>query len=114
MSKWADYLICGVQKDASETRILSVTGHQDLGTSIGPASQWSRQTVVNAIQQGTTFMTVLYKEGKYHRGANVGLVKVNGRTYLRTDKNETAADNLGNLPAYCPSTAARRSQYRRY
>ncbi|MPM00965.1 hypothetical protein SDC9_47202 [bioreactor metagenome] len=39
-------------------------------------------------------------DGKYYKGAEVNVVKIDGVKYIRTDKNSTKRDNLENLPTY--------------
>lgn len=66
----------------------------------------SRRDVVSDIDQGTDYYTWFknQKTGKYEAGAQVHVVWVNEVAYLRTDKNNYPADNLGSLPSLesCP------------
>ncbi|MBZ0298010.1 MAG: DUF3892 domain-containing protein [Anaerolineae bacterium] len=59
---------------------------------------YPRQSIVNHINDGHTYMTVNIKEGKWIQGADVHVVKTAYGEYLRTDRNQIAADNLDNLP----------------
>lgn len=61
----------------------------------------TRGTVVSDIESGKLVKTaVKHSDGKYYEGQEVHVITVNGSKYLRTDKNNTAKDNLENLPTY--------------
>ena len=102
MAKWADYCISAVRYDAEHSHIVKVRVHAYSDTGIGGYSEWTRSDVVNAIQRGSTFVTITLSQDKrtWHKGEDVHIVTVNGVKYLRTDANSRAADNLGNLPEF--------------
>ena len=101
MAKWADYGISAVRYNAVHTHIDKVRTHQDNGDSIGTASESARATVVAAIKNGTTFVTILVgADGKWRQGQPVRVIKVNGVEYIKTVDNGKAADNLENLPEF--------------
>jgi hypothetical protein len=56
----------------------------------------NRATCVSEIEKGIAYQTSPPGGG----GADIHVVEVNSQKYLRTDKNKTAADNLGKLPTY--------------
>lgn len=100
-AQWADYGISAVQYDANETHINKVKVKEDKGDKFGSASEWTRSQVVNAIETGTTFVTIIKNaESKWSKGADVHIVEVNKVQYIRTDRNQTASDNLENLPTF--------------
>lgn len=98
--KWADYLISAVRYDAEHTHIDKVKAHEDKGGKITPSYEEDRETVVANINRGKTYCTILKKEGKWHKGEIVGIIVVNNREFIRTDKNKTESDNLGELPEF--------------
>lgn len=100
MVKWADYCISRIRYNASRTHIDGLRVHVDDGETIGSYNDWPRNQVVNAINQGKSFVTITFKDGQWYNGADVHVVPVNGVKYLRTDKNSIASDNLGNLPEF--------------
>lgn len=100
MAKWADYGISAVRYNTEHSHIDKVKVHEDTGETIGDAVEWARTKVVAQLEAGTTFVTILKKEGKWTKGQDVHVVEVNGAKYIRTDKNKTAKDNLGNLPEF--------------
>ena len=57
----------------------------------------SRATCVREIESGTVYRT---SPPNNVRGADIHVVEVNNTKYLRTDKNKTEADNLGELPVF--------------
>lgn len=100
MAKWADYCISAVRYDDDHDHIIELNVHPDNGDTIGSSSVWTRQQVVSAIGTGSTFVTIIRKDGSWNRGSDVHVVTVNGVKYLRTDGNSTARDNLGSLPEF--------------
>ncbi len=53
---------------------------------------FSRQEIVLLLEMGKNIITNL--------GAKVEIVNVKGNKYIRTDKNNIEADNLGSLPTF--------------
>lgn len=101
MAKWADYLISAVRYNSDHTHIDQVRAHEDTGDSVGEGKIYDRQTIVDAINDGTTYVTI-YKnnDGKWNKGQKVLVIKVNGTSYLKTVDNGKEEDNLENLPEF--------------
>jgi len=101
-TKWADYLISAVQYDPTESHIEKVKAHTDNGDTVGVASVVSRSTVVQNIESGITYATITKDatNQKWLRGADVGVISVDGEKYIRTDRDRTKKDNLGQLPRF--------------
>ena len=101
MSKWADYCISEVRYDSNNKHIDKVKVHEDKGDKMGSASEWSRAAVVTSIEDKKTFVTITKNsEGNWKKGAEVGIIHVNLKKYLRTDRDKTESDNLGKLPTF--------------
>jgi hypothetical protein len=101
MAKWADYCISAVRYNDEHTHIVKVKACEDKGETLGDTTEWARIDVVNAIDRGKSFVTI-YKsnDSKYKKGEDVRIITVNNVKYIRTDANQKAADNLGNLPEF--------------
>lgn len=99
-TKWADYCISKVQYNVEHTHIIKVKVRPDNGDTLGTESEWMRTEIVNKIQDGKTFVTVVESDSKWKKGEDVRIVTVNGTKYIRTDANSKASDNLGNLPDF--------------
>lgn len=99
VEKWADFLISTVRYDADHTHIDKVRVHKDLGDNIGDAYEENRATVVSNLKNDKTYYTILKKE-KWAKGAPVEILNVKGKEFIRTDKNQVEADNLGELPEF--------------
>ncbi|GGY88308.1 DUF3892 domain-containing protein [Shewanella fodinae] len=101
MAKWADYLISAVRYNSDHTHIDQVRAHEDTGDSVGEGKVYARQTIVDAIKNGTTFVTI-YKNssGNYDKGQKVYVITVKGVGYLKTVDNGKEEDNLENLPEF--------------
>ena len=101
MDKWADYLISAVKYNDKHTHIDQVKAHEDTGGSVGEAKIYSRQSVIDAIDNGTTFTTIFKnKEGKWTKGQKVFVIIINRNKYIKTVENQKEEDNLENLPEF--------------
>jgi hypothetical protein len=102
MAKWADFLISAVKYNEERTHIERVRVHEDNGVNVGAPVNSSRLTGVSNIKSGYSYVTI-YKttENKWKKGEDVRIIKVGNEEFIRTDANQTAADNLGDLPEYC-------------
>lgn len=99
MSKWADYLISGVRYDKNHEYIVVVEVRPDEDTKVGNPTQCERKEIVAHLKKRVTYITIYKdKEGKWSKGATVDIITVNGKEFIRTDKNQTPKDNLENLP----------------
>jgi hypothetical protein len=90
------------EENGQYRRIASLGIVPDYGNQFGKDYISTRNEVVNSIRMfGITYRT-LYQDnrGNWNRGAIVQVVRVNGTFYLRTDSNEIAVDNLGELPEF--------------
>lgn len=62
---------------------------------------WSRERVVAEIKiSGTDLLTARSRNKMWIAGDRVGVVRIKGIDYIRTDGNRTEADNLGSLPEF--------------
>jgi hypothetical protein len=101
MSKWADYCISAVRYNSTGNHIEKVQVCEDYGKTLGNFEEWLRSNVISSLANNKTFVTLLMNEGgSYSRGVDVHEVDVNGTKYIRTDKDQTTQDNLGNLPTF--------------
>ena len=101
MEKWADYLISAVRYNTDHTHITDLMVHEDKGDKVGKGEIYSRQATVDAINNGTAFVTI-YKgsNGNWKKGQKVFVILVNGTSYLKTVDNGKEEDNLENLPEF--------------
>ena len=103
MAKWADYVIMRVRFNAAGTHIDQVEVADDGEDGIGTKRNESRATVIAKIKAKKTYFTAppsTTEVGKVVKGAPVGVVVINGTEYIKTGANQTARDNLDNLPTY--------------
>lgn len=99
-TKWADYLISAVQYNAIGSHIAKVRAHPDNGDSVGAGTEVLRSRVVSLLGTGTTFATITWDSTNktWNQGADIGVIIVDGEKYIRTDRDKTKRDNLGQLP----------------
>ncbi|MDQ2069827.1 DUF3892 domain-containing protein [Natronospira bacteriovora] len=100
METWADYGISEVHYDRNGQYIDKVKVHKDLGEEFGKHEEWARKDVLAKIDDGKTFVTILSNDDGWYEGEKVQPMSVGQRRFLRTDANDQANDNLGNLPEF--------------
>ena len=100
MSKWADFLIFAVRYNEKHSHIIKVKTYIDTGDGLKDSYIESRNTVISKLKKGKEYCTIRKKNGNWTKGEKVHKVVVNDKEYIRTDKNETEKDNLGNLPEF--------------
>ncbi len=100
MDKWADYAIVGVKFRDEKRHILEVKVRDDTGEKLSNERRIKREKVVELIESGKTFVTATLKNNKWKNGEDVGIVTIGNIKFIRTDRNNTAEDNLGKLPEY--------------
>ena len=101
MAKWADYLISAVKYDSDHEKIISVKTHEDKGDTVGDSYIEIRSKVVSNIENGYSYCTILKtNDKKWKKGEDIHIVKIDDEKFIRTDRNETKKDNLGNLPEF--------------
>ena len=93
-TKWADYVITGVRYAPGGNSLLQLEVRQDSGDAMGPEALWTRERVLQAIAQGTTFVTAYLRGRSFSSGVCVGVVSVDRQPFLRADGKRIAADNI--------------------
>lgn len=100
MAIWADYGISAAKYDDEDTHVVGVRAHKAEYASMREPVELTRERVISEIEAGSSFVTMTKRDEKWVRGQYVHLVRVNGVKYIRTDRNETESDNLGDLPRF--------------
>ena len=98
MNNKADYSISGVRYDVEHKLIQLVRVHTEPSHFL--LGDYSRHQVVASIRRGDRWITIVQDGVDWRTGADVHVVTVNGKEYLRTDWNEVEEDNLGELPEF--------------
>lgn len=106
--RWADYVITAVRYSEDRSHIADLEIRVDQDSTIGAPEELTREAVVRMIEQGYTFVTAYVRNGQWSRGADVSVVTIGRDKYLRTDRNQVRADNLGELPELPSRFDARR------
>lgn len=101
MAKWADFLISAVRFNPRGTHIDFLRVHPDNDSTVGPSMDYPRQTIVDAIREGTTLMTIVSdSNNQWAPGQRVYIVNIHGTDYLKTYDDRTTRDNLDDLPRF--------------
>ena len=101
MAKWADYCIAAVRFNDRHTHIDRVKGWIDGDTSLGAAFEFTRQQVIEQIDNRRTFVTIFKNtDGNWNKGAEVFVITIGSTSFIKTKRDQTAKDNLDNLPEY--------------
>lgn len=95
-NKWADYVITCVTY--TDDRITTVGAWTHDGLRLTDYRSLSRAAVVAALNDGSTFVTATKSQGEFTKGAPVDRCVVGGDWFIKTEPNNTAEDNLGELP----------------
>jgi hypothetical protein len=99
--KWAYYLISAVRYDGTGERIERVLVHEYWLHVIVGGAAWPRRNIRMALERASEVCTIRKaSDGSWLRGEDVHLVEVDGATYLRTDDEPVARDDLGDLRTF--------------
>lgn len=101
MAKNADYYVAAVRLNEQGTHIVKLKAFvckDDNNFEPDQPIAFERSEVVAKIRDGKKFVTI-YKgqDEKWKLGNEISVVEF---PYLRTDRNNTDADNLDNLPRF--------------
>ena len=82
-----------------ETRIVKVKAMQ-VTNGLSRAREYHRKDVVESIDNNKWY-TCKPKEGTtWTKQAEIHVLEVDGEKFIRTDRNRTKSDNLGELPDF--------------
>lgn len=98
MDRWADHVVTAKRRGQDPNRIEWLQVHA--GTPYAVARTVGRGALIESIERGETAVTAYKRGGIWQMGARIEVVKVDGEKFLRTDGNQTKADNLGDLPDF--------------
>jgi hypothetical protein len=71
--------------------------HRDAKNNVISLGWYSRHAIIDSLERGNAYITITLTR-PWTRGADIYIVNVNGKKYLRTDRSLIASDDLGNLP----------------
>ncbi|MCE7698399.1 MAG: toll/interleukin-1 receptor domain-containing protein [Methanobacterium paludis] len=100
LNKWADYCISAVNFNTNSNRIKNVEVREDYGDTIGNPIKFSRTKLIESLESGMTFVTIINNGISWNKGETVNIVVLNKRKYIKIDKNRTPNDDLGNIPQF--------------
>jgi hypothetical protein len=103
--KWADFLIAKVEYNPEETHIQRVLVYEDKGDTLGSSSEQLRSEVVTNLKSGKKYMTIYKAKDKdnkdvWKKGAEVYIITIKNQEFIKTVRDETPKDNLGELPRF--------------
>lgn len=100
MVTWGDYAVTAVQYDEDGSQIVKVKRY-DVGEDqlSNGTEKWRSEVVADINVDGYSYTTAFKNDdGRWELGEEIHVVDVHGTNYLRTDRNDIAQDNLGELP----------------
>jgi len=100
MEKWADHLISAVNYDVDHSFIVKTETRDDRGDKVGEPRIERRADVIANIKNGRIYYTILKGKDGWQRGEKIDIINMDGKEFIRTDRNRTEKDNLGNLPEF--------------
>ena len=99
MSKWPDYAITAVRYDGNTIERVRV--YEGDGAQLTDRQTRSRTALLLSLFVQRDYCTAYQTgNGEWRKGADVETVDVAGTTYIRTDGNDIASDDLGELPDF--------------
>ena len=102
MRKWADYLISAIRYEETICKkiISHCKVHADNGDSVGPGTTWSKEEIMDAIEKGVTFYTIIKDiSGKWKKGNRV-TIKKEKNVYLNDTPENITEDNMVSIPEF--------------
>lgn len=102
MEKWADYLISAIrfEKTVCKKVISHCKVHADNGDTVGPGTTWSKEEIMNAIEKGITFYTIIKdSRGKWKKGSRISLVRAEN-IYLQDAPVMEKEDSFASIPEF--------------
>jgi hypothetical protein len=84
-----------------DNHIESVRIYKDSHVAYGLEETWTLKSVIETINKGYNISTMINKNGIWQAGAKVEVVNMKGTSYIHTDRDSSAEDNLENLPKFC-------------
>jgi hypothetical protein len=103
MSQQIAYADFGISKviDANGVITTLLVHRREANDSMKQLDWYARQAIIESIaKNGSTYMTIHIDKATntWSKGADIHVVTMkDGKQYLRTDRNQIAADNLDNL-----------------
>lgn len=97
---WGNFAITGVRLGTSTMKIEMLEVREYKVSFLGSPEMKPRSTVIEAIDQGISFVTATLNltGNEWQLGEDVRVVVTYRGKFLRTDSNAKDEDNLGNLP----------------
>jgi hypothetical protein len=83
-----------------DNHIHSVKIYRDSDLAYGLEETWTEEMVVDKINKGYNISTIMNNNGRWIAGARVKVVNIGVISYIQTDKDTSAEDNLENLPKF--------------
>jgi len=91
-----NYFISGVWKDSERITHVMLHNAQPDG-SFNRGIKVSEKYVIELLKKGERAGTITWKYPGWYIGAEVDYIESDNNEFLRTDRNDTAVDNLDNL-----------------
>ena len=96
----AEYWVTHKRMDEEKTRIIKVKAMLMTNGLLHP-EEYSRECVVERIENGNKWYTCKHKEGKtWIKGAEIHVIEIGKEKFIRMDRNNIKSDNLGELPDF--------------
>lgn len=80
--KWADYCISAVKYSKNKTRVKEVTVHIDRTEKLSDPFVLTRRALVEKLEAGKTFVTIVLIDDDWRKRKKVKLVKRNGEVVI--------------------------------
>jgi len=97
-----EYWVSHKRMNTDNTRIIKVKAmERRKGSGLSSAEEYDREEVIQSIENDNNWFTCLQKDKRiWTKKAEIHIILVNNVKFIRTDSNQTEADNLGELPDF--------------
>lgn len=83
-----------------DNHIHKVRIYRDSELPYGLDQTWNVQQVIDTINKGYNINTIINVNGRWQCGARVKVMNIGGNRFITTERDESAQDNLENLPKF--------------
>ena len=95
-----EYWVSHKRMNQEQTRIERVMAMMMTVNGLSLPLTYDRKDVIQGIQKGDNWHTCLQKDESWIINAEIHIVEVDGKYFIRTDRNNIKSDNLGELPDF--------------
>lgn len=96
-----EYWVSHKRMNEDNSRIKEVRAMTVTGKTLNPPLNYSRKDVIESIEKNNGWFTCQSKDkNTWTKKAEIHVIQVENEKFIRTDRDTTPSDNLGELPVF--------------